>query len=291
MWAPYPQHSHMLFVAWWRGVGGNSNLPQPHRFIPYNSYQCVAVKFYVSAKLLMTFRPVPEISEEAYKGRWENVRVKHSWVVCCVPAWVRMPAFFTWGPGAGAHHCFPSWLNVTRFWRAALPLSRTWVLFCLLTRVMGRRWLCALCLSSRGGHVSWRMGLHSGLPIRAPAWSRASTPAALSRRHILLLGSGGSSLNPLIRVLRPHFLLARSTRLFWRGAGFASRLYPLLTWENDHRRGRGSRWGEELLPRPRPPPGAPENFSLSRKIALEETQNGGVDLVVHPGPWFSAFVF
>jgi hypothetical protein len=55
------------FNAFNGSVMGNGrrefNLPEPHRFIPHNSYQRAAVKFYVSAKLLMTFRSMPEILE------------------------------------------------------------------------------------------------------------------------------------------------------------------------------------------------------------------------------------
>lgn len=76
---------------------------------------------------------------------------------------------------------------------------------------------------------------------------------------------------PLIIVLSPHFLLAENTWLFWRCAGFASCLYPLLTCENDHRKGKQVTEGAAvLLPTHPIPSRAPENSSSSSRVALGE---------------------
>lgn len=64
----------------------------------------------------------------------------------------------------------------------------------------------------------------------------------LERARLLSLSLTQSLLfaYPLIRVLSPHFLLARCTWLFCQCAGFASCLDPLQTCENDPSQGR--RW-------------------------------------------------
>lgn len=121
------------------------NLPEPHRFIPHNSYQCAAVKFYVSAKLLMTFRPAPEILEQAYKGEMRGRRVLRVLYVCpCVSPCV----FFGGDYGTRAHHFLPSWFNVIRFWQATPPfpslgswsfLFSFFSFFCLFTWGIRRR--------------------------------------------------------------------------------------------------------------------------------------------------------
>lgn len=65
---------------------------------------------------------------------------------------------------------------------------------------------------------------------------------------------------PLIRVLSPHFLLARCTWLFCQCAGFASCLDPLQIYENDP--SQGSRWpASSCCTRPLSIPALPESFS------------------------------
>lgn len=126
--------------------------------------------------------------------------------------------------------------------------------FCFVTWVVRRRFVCCLLPLLPGWphffdvwdfRVIYRLG--SGLSWGQQGCCSLSLthPAAWNRWLFAY---------PLIIVLSPHFLLAENTWLFWWCAGFASCLYPLLTCENDHRKGKQVTEGAAMLLPTRPTP-------------------------------------
>ena len=171
-----------------------------------------------------------------------------------------MCMFLIWDYGTRAHHFLPSWLNVIRFWQVTLSSPVCWGSFVfshgLSTRSESRELFCSLMPLLPGWplfFLIWSFGLHSDLQIKALDSPRASRGCSLAHGHSSLLVS-----SPLL-TLSLEFLDHIS---FWPDHSVILTMCrlcllprPLLTGENDHRRGKQVMGGSCS---PLHPPGAPD---------------------------------